>query len=197
MEVERLVTTGTRFTKIENVLSDDLFNRFRKYCKNLKYINMTRENNTTIYVNKIPRELDDHLTKLAEDAIGKQLEIVHSFIRLNTSIHDIGFRVHSDGKVLDKFITIAAIFYLDTSKDSGTGFYKHPEHGDKALNEEYHVFTEDDGKWELYDKFYEKENTMIVYDAKLFHGRFPWKSRGTRAKDGRIVIVKFMRERNE
>lgn len=110
-----------------------------------------------------------------------------SFLRLNKPDFDTAFRVHADRDPLGdgRICNMAAVFYLEED-DSGTALFRHPDHGDRA--KEKYVFTEDDGKWEVYFKCQSKANRLFLYDSKLFHGRFPWK-----VNKDRVVLVKFMR----
>jgi hypothetical protein len=197
MVAEKLVTTGTRFTSIENILDDKKFKELVAYCRRQPFKGLVREDNTVMYFKELPESINSILNKIASDVWGKPLHDIYSFIRLNSSVHDTVFRVHSDSKVVDQHPQVAALFYLEDSETSGTAFFEHPLHGHIAKDSGYYVFTEEDEAWEIKDKYYAKANSMIVYDSRLFHGRFPWISYGKNEKDGRIVIVKFMREIDE
>jgi hypothetical protein len=155
---------------------------------------MQREDGSHMYYAPVPEDIDTLLLLSIEQAISRILRPIYAFIRLNTSRHDTEFRIHSDSKVCNHMPTVAALFYLDGSDTEGTAFYKHSELGDRALNDDYHLYTTDDGKWTRYETHYPKENSLIVYDSKLFHGRYPWKVEGINQKDGRIVVVKFLKD---
>jgi hypothetical protein len=197
MEVEKSEMIGTKFIKVENVLTKLEFKDLNSYCRRSNFKCLIREDNTPMYFKEVPESINNIFNKVASDAWGKPLKDIYSFVRLNTKMHDTVFRVHSDSKVLDQQPQVAALFYLETSDTSGTAFFDHPQHGHCAIDEDYYVFTEDDNLWEIRDRYYAKANSMIVYDSRLFHGRFPWESYGKDQKDGRIVVVKFMREINE
>lgn len=133
----------------------------------------TRINN--LLLNFIKREVDPKLVEL------------QSFLRLNTPTKDTSFRVHADKEPLndDRRCLVAAVFYL-YDDESGTALFEHPDHG-KSVGSQY-VFTEDDGKWSPYMFCKSTANRLFVYDARLFHGRQPWK-----VNQDRIVLVKFLR----
>jgi hypothetical protein len=85
------------------------------------------------------------------------------------------------------------VFYLESSsisKPSGTAFFKHPVYNDRH-NESTagspQIIVNDDGLWEKYYQYDAVENSMLLYNAQLYHGRQPWA-----VNHDRIVIVKFM-----
>lgn len=180
-------------TRFSNVFDEETFKELVQYFKNKKYRSLLREEGTHMYYCEIPEEYQKVLTKTLETHFQKEVEILHTFGRINTSKHDTVFRIHADGKVRGVQPTVAALFYLETSDNSGTAFYKHELKGDKAIEGEYAIFSEDDGKWSMTEKHYEEANSMLVYDSLLFHARFPWVSRGTNTKNGRIVLVNFLK----
>ena len=145
---------------------------------------------THMYAHKVPFGVSLLLDKAIKEATGLNLQSVASFVRLNKKDLDTSFRVHADSDIKNQKIVVAAVFYLEDSEISGTALFKHPIHGHKASSQL--VFTEDDGLWDAYYKYYAKANTMLVYDASFFHGRFPWK-----VPHERKVIVKFMTLRNK
>lgn len=191
MEVEKLEGIGTKFT---NVLSKEYFKLLDNYCRKASYRRLPKEDNTYMFYTDVPDSVDQIITKVIEDNLNTKIENIYSFVRINTSLHDIGFRIHADSKVFNKQPTLACVFYLNDSDISGTAFFEHPKHGKEASDDNHWVFTEDDGNWSIHNKVYEQKNSMIVYNSRLFHGRFPWVSYGKTKRDGRIVLVKFMRE---
>jgi hypothetical protein len=197
MEVERSVTIGTRFTSIDNVLSMQDFLRLRQYCRTSNYKRMPKGNGTFIYYADMPRDINDNINKIINQTLGKNLKDIISFVRLNTSKHDTEFRVHADQDIFGQTPTVAALFYLDSSDITGTAFFSHPVYGNYAKAKEHYIFDEDDGQWSIDEFFNSKANTLLIYDAKLYHGRQPWLSEGINQRNGRIVIVKFMRENDE
>jgi hypothetical protein len=194
MVVEKLEGIGTRSI---NVLSEAELASLREYCRKPGYRRMPKGNGTFIFYKDIPKDINEKLTAQARFNTGKNLKDIISFVRLNTSVHDIEFRIHADQDIFGQKPTVAGLFYLDSSNTTGTAFFKHPVYGKRAIKEEHYIFTEDDNQWEIYDMVYSESNSMITYDAQLYHARQPWVSQGKDQKDGRIVLVKFMRESNE
>ncbi len=176
-----------------NVLAPDALAMAKKAARTLRFNPVAKGNGEQLWVAPVPQFVNRRLNQTMESHCGVQLEEIASFFRLNTSRHDTEFRVHCDHLIQNQLPTHAAVFYLETVKDSGTALFRHPIHGDRD-EERLSIFDEDDGLWEAYYKCPEVENTMFIYRAELFHGRFPWKARGFDRKDGRIVIVKFMKE---
>ena len=126
------------------------------------------------------------LSNVMSRALGRPLKEIVSFLRKNTSSLDTKFRVHADGEPLrdGRLCKVAGIFYLEED-DSGTALYRSPIHGDHAVDR--FIFEDDDGTWEAYFKCPSKANRLFIYDANLFHGRYPW-----RVNTDRVVLTKFM-----
>lgn len=149
-------------------------------------------NGRVLHCALVPPFIDRQLQAAMERSLARKLRNIISFYRLNTSRLDTEFRVHCDTVIQGELPDYAGVFYLETCQDSGTALYEHPVHGrgdDQGLS----IFDEDDGKWSPYFMCPEYENRMFLYKSSLFHGRYPWKARGNTRKDGRIVIVKFMK----
>jgi hypothetical protein len=142
-----------------------------------------------LYYQLIPNEIDQEINKVIDESLGIKHKDILTFARLNTPLLNTEFRIHSDGVILGKQPNLACVYYLKTSNSSGTSLYKHPTHGDRWNSRvtPSNVFLEDDGLWEEYHRYYALENSMFLYNAQLWHGRFPWV-----VTEDRIVIVKFM-----
>jgi hypothetical protein len=192
--VEKLEGIGTRSI---NVLSQDELLDLKRYCRSPGYKRMPTGDGAFIFYKETPKDINSKLTEQVRTATGKNLQDIISFVRLNTAIHDTEFRVHADQDIFGQLPTVAGLFYLDSSDITGTAFFRHPVYGNKAIKKEHFIFTEDDGQWKIDNMIYAQENSMITYDAQLYHARQPWVSQGKNQKDGRIVIVKFMREQND
>lgn len=146
-----------------------------------------------MYASRLPAHIDAVLTAKAAELIGKKIESIASFARLNNSRLDTSFRIHSDAFIRNKKPDYACIYYLNTNLDSGTAFYKHADYGDKWCKGNPNIFTKDDGKWERYFLAPEIANSMVIFDSDLYHGRYPWQSYGVDRKDSRIVVVNFIK----
>lgn len=179
---------------INDVLKPAEYAALRERLKNTSFRPMQKENGTFLYVLPILHtELDDQLTRIASAHWGRKLEPLLSFARLNTSVHDVDFRVHADSRVVRTLPDVAAIYYLDTIPETGTAFFEHPDYGRTPRDESLNLFTKDDGKWTPYYHYEQVANSMLVYPSQLYHGRYPWVMPGSSAQDGRIVIVKFLK----
>jgi hypothetical protein len=177
----------------ENVLSENLISELDRIARISRYLAIPQGGGMCLYGAKVPTYIDCYLSEAMEEASNTRLKPIISFLRLNSANHDTEFRVHSDTVILGQLPTHASVFYLETSKDSGTAFFEHPVHGCKDPSKSL-IFTQDDGLWVPYKKYNAKRNSLLTYRSELFHGRFPWKARGNSRKDGRIVIVKFMEQ---
>lgn len=177
----------------EDALSPHLFEQFRDRLRQRKFLPFPLDRPQVLYLAPVPELEDYHLTRLAEIVVQRDLEQVRSFARLNTETLDTSFRVHADGKIYGAYPDVACVFFIDTRDDSGTAFYESAVHGRTPKDDSLNVFKDDDGTWRPYVKVTQKENSMLVYNARLYHGRFPWKSYGTDPTSGRIVVVKFLK----
>ena len=192
-----MVKTGTihtdGFQLVENIFDLDEFEDLKRQLREATYLPFPLDKPQILYLAPVPKAYDDALTIWAESIVESKLNQLRSFARLNTEELDTNFRVHSDGKIYGTYPDIACVFYIDTREDSGTAFYESPIYGRTSALPEYNVHKDDDGNWHPYAKIHQKENSMLIYNAALYHGRFPWKSYGQSKEDGRIVIVKFLK----
>lgn len=181
------------FQLIENIFTPNEFEDLKRQLQSSTYLPFPLDKPQILYLAPVPKAYDDALTIWAESIVESKLNQLRSFARLNTEDLDTNFRVHSDGKIYGAYPDIACVFYINTRDDSGTAFYESPIYGRQSPGDEYNVHKVDDGNWSQYAKVFEKENSMLIYNARLYHGRFPWKSYGHSEEDGRIVIVKFLK----
>lgn len=177
---------------VENVLDSHALLSLKNYARNIPFKKVEKGNNTFLYLTQVPPNVTKVLQVAMEKAVGAKLKEVITFLRLNTSELDTEFRIHTDAKVLNQKPEVSAVFYLDTDSFSGTALFEHKIYG-RYGKPEGEIFTEDDGNWNCYLKYFAVENSMFICNSDLYHGRFPWKSYGKDQSDGRIVIVKFMR----
>jgi hypothetical protein len=174
------------YTVLDNVLSNKDLEILQAQTKESFQEVETGYDN--IVVRKPNTRVNNVLTNVVRQSFGGNLSEICAFLRKNTSSLDISFRVHADHTPLGdgQVCKVAAVFYLFDDAKTGTALFKHPKHGTTAVNEK--VFTTNDGLWEAYEKTEAKANRLFIYDANLFHGRYPW-----RVRNDRYVVVKFLK----
>jgi hypothetical protein len=179
---------------VDNVLTDEQALEVRRVGRKAHFQPVPKGNGTFLHLAAVPRFLDNHLHHKTEVHLDLRsgLRNIASFYRLNTRQHDTEFRVHCDRLIQGEQPDVACVYYLESSEVSGTAFFRHPEHG-VGDPENLKVFDVDDGKWEPYNWFYARANSMLIYPTSLYHGRFPWVAEGSDKSDGRIVVVKFLK----
>lgn len=129
------------------------------------------------------------LVSKASEAVGRELACNISFVRLNHSGTDSSPRIHADHFAMNK-VDVAAVFYFETS-EHGTALFEHDVLGRTCKPGAQHVFKDTEG-WKPYHFYAAIANSMLLYSADMFHSRWPVKSYGDSAKDGRIIVVNFM-----
>jgi hypothetical protein len=176
------------FKIVENVLPETVFKELEKALDGAFFKSYDVGGNQ-LYYHEIPNGVAKLLSDVCSREVGKELSTILSFARLNTPELNTEFRVHADSVIFNQKPTIASVFYLKDSIDSGTALFEHPVYGKKHVaGKNPQIILEDDGKWHAYKKYYAKANTMFIYNSDLYHGRFPWK-----VNEERIVLVNFMR----
>lgn len=143
------------------------------------------DEDVTMSVCDVPEEIKELITKEVIKLTGVKLKPIVIYTRYNDEEVDTSFRVHSDGSVMGQEVAYASVLYLTTG-ETGTALLRHPEYGSISKG---NIYTEDDGKWQVYDFAPEVENSMVVYPAARYHSRWPAKS-----KSERFVIVGFFGE---
>ncbi len=94
----------------------------------------------------------------------------------------------------------AVVYLSEHEEPSGTAFYRHRPTGLTEMPtfqemEEQGIFSElakdmvsrDPDKWELLDFVEGKYNRALIFDAPLFHSRFPVEGIGRTAENGRLI----------
>ena len=180
---------------VKDIFPEAEFKEIRDHFKSLTYVPFPLDKPQILYLAPVPVHINAPLLAKIEEAVGCEFKVITTYARLNSENHDTLFRIHADSKIYGSRPTHAAVFYLDSHDFAGTGLYEHPVYGRKAVLPEYFVFKEDDGLWSPYLKYFQRENTMLIYESDRYHGRFPWKSFGQNEKDGRIVIINFLQAR--
>lgn len=111
--------------------------------------------------------------------------------------------IHSDRE--DGEYTAIGYFSRHEAIDSGTAFFRHKESGSIILPGSYAELKEKDPdnfeklkadmyeggseKWDMIQYVPGLYNRCLVFDARLYHSRYPLHGHGTTAVDGRIVWV--------
>jgi hypothetical protein len=130
------------------------------------------------------------------------LELILTFVRSANKDQDTKLNVHADNIIAGKKAALASVLYINDEEEvtpNGTMFWKHHHHGHEldtnVTDEEFNrLITEDSNnykKWEQKDMVYALPNRRLLYNAQLFHSKFP-----TVIKKGkRKVLVCFYAEK--
>jgi hypothetical protein len=147
-------------------------------------------------------EMMGYVINKLENDLKENVEMILSFFRLASSEKDLDWRIHSDLNINGQRPTHAGVLYFSENKLSeglyGTAFWSHKEYGSKLIpettDEEYDrlllVDANDVNKWSLDSVISVKENRLLLYEASLFHSKYPDISWGG-DEDGRMVLVMF------
>lgn len=111
-------------------------------------------------------------------------EIILTFIRRAWKDFDTDLRAHSDGTIMGKKTSLASVLYINDDAGvtpNGTRFYSHTTHGssfpDDGSEEEFdRLILEDSNnpeKWTQLSEVLAKPNRLLIYESRLFHGKFP------------------------
>lgn len=107
--------------------------------------------------------------------------------------------IHSDRQTGN----YTCVLYLsDHDTPSGTAFFKHkptgltdmPSFAEMMENGTFEqlrddMVSRDPDKWEMLDVVEGKKNRALIFDAPMFHSRFPVEGIGSTEEDGRLVWV--------
>lgn len=182
---------------IKSILPDDIFEIFKKRSRNAIFKDIPAGKGDTLRLAKPDSNIVNLIKQRIEAELKLDLSLIISFVRLNHNFVNNTFRVHSDTVIEGQKPDVAAVFYFDTVKDTGTALFEHPTYG--RLNKDYSesAIFKDNELWHPYMRYESEANSAFVYNADLYHGRYPWEAYGDSQKNGRIVIVMFMRIVNE
>jgi hypothetical protein len=137
--------------------------------------------------------------------IAALMRAIHGVVVPNTMyfrVTNVGMEkayIHSDRESGNH----TAICYLtDHEEDSGTAFFRHKrtrliampsfaEMADMGILEELKedMVSRDPDKWEQLDYVRGRKNRALIFQAPLFHSRFPLEGIGSTVEDGRMVWV--------
>lgn len=174
----------------DNYLPESVFLKLRDYCDNNEF-KVVETPNKSFLVLETPDILRDYLLLEGHD-------LVLTFIRKAHESFDTDPRIHADNIIKGRYIDYACVLYLNNENEvtkNGTCFWKHDIHGYKLPKEtpdsEFNRLLEEDSndyqKWEQQDLVYSRPNRLLMYDASLFHSKFPSKIE----KGERLVLVAF------
>lgn len=182
------------YTAIKDILPDDIFSLFKKKSRNAIYKDVPADDVETFKLAKPDMLIVNLIKSRIECELKKKLGMIISFARLNHNHVNNTFRVHSDTIIEGQKPDIAAVFYFDTVKDTGTALFEHPEYGRINTDPTQAVIFKNNELWKPWMKYESLANSAFVYNADLYHGRYPWEAYGDSQKNGRVVIVMFMKE---
>jgi len=106
--------------------------------------------------------------------------LILSFIRSAHENFDTDLRIHADHIIEGKKAVLASVLYIEV-KDSGTAFYSHKQYGSilpvTVSNEEFDRLiiedSNDESKWIMTDFISGVPNRLLMYDANMFHSKYP------------------------
>jgi len=175
---------------IENVFSESDFKKLHEYLKKKEYKPFDLDNDY-LYYTEIPSHITYKIISKVNEVTGLNLKNIVTFARLNTGVIDARVRIHADNIVFGRQPRYACVYYFEDNPESGTALLSSPTHGRERLDMKMSVFNEiGDFKVDVFNP--EIANSLFFYKATLYHSRWPCISRGTDAKDGRIIIVSFL-----
>lgn len=182
------------YAVVKDILPKDIFERFRKKCRLAIYRDVPAGMGDTLRLAKPDSIIVELIKSKLEKELNKKLGIIISFARLNHNLVNNTFRVHSDTVIEGQKPDIAAVFYFDTVEDTGTALFEHPEYG--RINEDYtqSIIFKNNELWTPWQKYESEANSAFIYNADLYHGRYPWEAYGNSQANGRVVLVMFMKE---
>lgn len=173
----------------DNFLSEQDFKRLQDYCYNNEF-QIYDSGEKKFLTLPTPQEL---IPKLAID----NAEISLSFIRKAHKDFDTDMRIHADSIINGKKTVMASVLYINKPEGvtkNGTRFYNHKIYGPKLESDDPKIFddlirnhSEVKENWEPTDKIYSKPNRLLVYNAKMFHSKFPQ----VIEEGERIILVTF------
>lgn len=142
----------------------------------------------------------DHALMLRELITATQSVVIPNsmFFRSTTKGMEKAY-IHSDREAGDH---TAIVYLTDHDEPTGTAFYRHKPTGliempsfaeqvelgiDEELAED--MVSRDVDKWELVDYVEGKKNRALIFDAPLFHSRYPVEGIGHKLEESRLVWV--------
>lgn len=133
------------------------------------------------------------------EAIGQVIVPNSMFFRITNEGYEKAY-IHSDRETGNH----TAVVYLSEHKEPyGTAFFRHKptglthmpsfsemaEMGEAGEQLKKDMVSRDPDKWEQLDMVEGKYNRAVIFEAPLFHSRFPVEGIGSNAEEGRLVWV--------
>ena len=173
-------------------LPKEVFKDLQKYSLESEF-EIKQAGDTQFSVLETPKEILPYL-----HADGYSLIV--SFIRSSYKGFDSKMRVHADDIINNKKTDLASVLYINENNitKNGTKFFKHHIHGNKLSQDIYNLEfdrliledSNDISKWIQTDKVQAEPNKLLMYNANLFHAKYPNEiENGTR-----IVLVSFYKK---
>jgi hypothetical protein len=173
-------------------LPKSIFTDLQNYCLESQF-EIKKAGNKHYSVLETPKEI---LPYLQADGY----KVILSFIRSAYKGFDDILRVHADGIINNQKTDLASVLYINenTITENGTKFYKHHKYGLKLpsdiSNIEYDRLiledSNDASKWSEVDKIQAAPNKLLMYNANLFHAKYPSEIK----KGTRIILVSFYKK---
>lgn len=136
------------------------------------------------------------LKKLIEEEMGFMVEFQQSHIRIGRENTPLTHYIHADSDGAQ----FACVVYLnDPSCETGTMFWKHKatrldrleQPADPDLFELFTKHISDESHWDKLEYVEAKENRAVIFDAALFHSRYPQTLPITEGQTPRLVCTIF------
>jgi hypothetical protein len=118
------------------------------------------------------------IKKLIEEEMGFMVEFKQSHVRVGTKNTPLTHYIHSDSADAQY---ACVLYFNEPSCDTGTMFWRHKATGldrmkqpvDPCLFEMLSKHIGDESHWDKLEYVKAKANTAVIFDASLFHSRFP------------------------
>lgn len=175
----------------DNYLETSTFDALKEYCKSDFEIVKMGEKDFSVL--QTPKDLLPLLKVEGHD-------LILSFIRSAHKDFDTDLRIHADHIINGDKAVLASVLYIgdDDITPNGTAFYTHTKYGrqlpsDVSKEEFDRMIVEDSNdisKWVMTDFISAVPNRLLMYDANMFHSKYPKKIE----KGVRKVLVNFYRK---
>lgn len=172
----------------DDLLSEQEIEALWDYILEGELTEVKLDGSAKMYVMELPEGIKERLLLHVVGATEQKLKPLSMFIRYNSPKSDVSFRIHSDGELNGEQPTVASVYYLN-SGNNGTALFKHALYGTHPVGDTPTIHAENNPGWEITTYCEQKANRLFVYDARHFHGRFPFES-----LDDRFVVVGFYKE---
>lgn len=177
----------------DSYLNQEDFQALQDYCYNTEF-------------KEVQAGEKSFLTIPTPDWVREKIQIegsrmVLTFIRKAHKNFDTELRAHCDYYIMNEKVDYAVVLYINDTKGvstNGTRFHKHIKYGYKLpenfTEQQYNDLilnhSNDETKWVTTDVIQARPNRLLMYDAQLFHSKYP-----SKIETGeRIVLVAFYKK---